>query len=233
MLPPPPSDELVHEMMSFLACGPVADDVVPMFLEDLHLDGADAGAITWGDEIPDDGARRRARRRDRVRRVGPARRASASRRPDLPFTIVEKNGGPGGTWWENRYPGARVDIGSHFYCYSFEPADHWTEYFSQHPELRAYFERVMDEYGSSSTAGSTRRSSRRRSTTSTGRWAVTVTNPDGTTDVLDARAVISAVGALNIAEAARHPGDGRLRRAVVPLGALGPFGRLPRASGSR
>src|SRR5207249_632254 len=55
----------------------------------------------------------------------------------LPFTIVEKNDGPGGTWWENRYPGARVDVGSHQYCYSFEPADHWSEYYCQHPELRA------------------------------------------------------------------------------------------------
>ena len=44
-------------------------------------------------------------------------------------------------------PRCAVDIGSHFYCYSFEPADHWTEYFSQHPELRAYFERVMKKYG--------------------------------------------------------------------------------------
>src|SRR5476651_1523082 len=50
-LPPPPSDELVPEMMAFLACAPVPQDVVPMFVEDLHLDGADAGAITWGDEI--------------------------------------------------------------------------------------------------------------------------------------------------------------------------------------
>ena len=65
----------------------------------------------------------------------------------LPFTIVEKNAGPGGTWWENRYPGARVDVGSHFYCYSFEPGDHWTEYFSQQAELQDYFVHVMQKYG--------------------------------------------------------------------------------------
>src|SRR5688500_20393894 len=52
VLPPQPSPELMHEMMSFLACAPVSDDVVPMFLEDLHLDGSDAGAITWGGDIP-------------------------------------------------------------------------------------------------------------------------------------------------------------------------------------
>ena len=41
--------------------------------------------------------------------------------------------------------GARVDVASHQYCYSFEPADHWSEYYCQHPELRAYFTRVLDE----------------------------------------------------------------------------------------
>ena len=65
----------------------------------------------------------------------------------LPFTIVEKNEGPGGTWWENRYPGARVDVGSHQYCYSFEPADHWSEYYCQQPELRDYFVAIVDKYG--------------------------------------------------------------------------------------
>ena len=145
VLPPQPSDELVREMMEFLACGPVADAVVPMFVEDLHLDGADARAITWGDEIPAD-----VRDDSHVIVIGCGESGLLAgirlAQAELPFTIIEKNGGPGGTWWENRYPGARVDIGSHFYCYSFEPADHWTEYFSQHPELRAYFERVMNAH---------------------------------------------------------------------------------------
>ena len=52
----------------------------------------------------------------------------------------------GGTWYENSYPGARVDVGNHFYCYSFEPSNTWTEFFSQQPELQAYFEEVMDRH---------------------------------------------------------------------------------------
>ena len=115
----------------------------------------------------------------------------------LPFTVIEKNGGPGGTWWENRYPGARVDIGSHFYCYSFEPADHWTEYFSQHPELRAYFRRVLDAHDLEPHCRWNTRVDTMTYDEATGRWAVEVTNPDGTTETLDARAVISAVGSLN------------------------------------
>ncbi len=65
----------------------------------------------------------------------------------IPFTIIEKNPGVGGTWYENTYPGARVDVGNHFYCYSFEPSNEWTEFFAQQPELRAYFEGVTDRHG--------------------------------------------------------------------------------------
>jgi 4-hydroxyacetophenone monooxygenase len=205
VLPPPPSPELVHEMMSFLACEPVRDDVVPMFAEDLHLDGADAGAITWGDEIPE------AVRADAhviVIGCGEAGLLAGIRlsQAGIPFTIIEKNGGPGGTWWENRYPGARVDIGSHFYCYSFEPADHWTEYFSQHPELRAYFERVMHKYQIEQHCRFATLVESASFDDTTGRWSVTVTTADGGTEVLDARAIVSAVGALNTPNLPNIPG---------------------------
>ncbi len=183
-------------MMAWLACAPVPEDAIPMFVEDLHLDGADAGAITWGDEIAEDV---RADAHVVVIGCGEAGLLAGIRlaQAGLPFTIVEKNGGPGGTWWENRYPGARVDIGSHFYCYSFEPADHWTEYFSQHAELREYFERIMRKYRIEEHCRFDTRVESAAFDDATGRWAVTVTGAGGTTEVLDARAVISAVGALN------------------------------------
>jgi 4-hydroxyacetophenone monooxygenase len=196
VLPPPPTREVFAEMMAFLACGDVPADVVPMFLEDLHLDGSDAGAITWRDQIPDDV---RAGAHTIVIGCGEAGLLAGIRlaQAGLPFTIIEKNGGPGGTWWENRYPGARVDIGSHFYCYSFEPADHWTEYFSQHPELREYFSHVMHKheidahcrFGVEVTAATFDDES--------GRWSVDVRAADGSAETLDAQFVISAVGALN------------------------------------
>ena len=196
VLPPPPSPELVHEMMSFLACAPVSADVVPMFLEDLHLDGSDAGAITWGDEVP---AEVKADAHVVVIGCGEAGLLAGIRltQAGLPFTIIEKNAGPGGTWWDNRYPGARVDIGSHFYCYSFEPADHWTEYFSQHPELRDYFERVMKKYGVDAHCRFNSEVTSARFDESTGRWAVEVRNERGEMETLDAFAIISAVGSLN------------------------------------
>ena len=74
VLPPPPPPAVLHEMMEFLACEPIADDVAEMFLEDLHMDGSDAREITWGGEIPDRREGRRPRGRDRMRRGRPARR---------------------------------------------------------------------------------------------------------------------------------------------------------------
>jgi 4-hydroxyacetophenone monooxygenase len=205
VLPPPPSPELMHEMMSFLACAPVADDVVPMFLEDLHLDGSDAGAITWGDEIP---AAVKAGAHVIVIGCGEAGLLAGVRlaQAGLPYTVIEKNAGPGGTWWDNRYPGARVDIGSHFYCYSFEPADHWTEYFSQHTELREYFERVMKKYGVDAHCRFNTEVTSAQFDEATGRWSVEVRNAGGESETLDAFAVISAVGALNNPNLPEFPG---------------------------
>ena len=147
-----------------------------MFLEDLHLDGSDAGAITWGDDIPDSV---KADAHVVVIGCGEAGLLAGIRlaQAGLPFTIVEKNGGPGGTWWDNRYPGARVDIGSHFYCYSFEPADHWTEYFSQQPELQEYFDRVMRKYGVDEHCRFNTEVTGATFDEGTGRWAVEVRNP--------------------------------------------------------
>ena len=53
-------------------------------------------------------------------------------------TVLEANSGVGGTWYNNRYPGARFDSESYTYGYSFSPEVleewSWTERFSAQPE---------------------------------------------------------------------------------------------------
>lgn len=191
-----PDEALATEMMSFLIGSAIDPDVVPMFRDDLQLDGADPDAIRWGNDVPPEVA---ADSHTIVIGCGEAGILTGIRlqQAGLPFTIIEKNAGPGGTWWENRYPGARVDVGSLFYCYSFEPADHWTEYFVRQPELRDYFARVVADRGLTPHC--------RFSTTvlgaswneATQRWTVELRTADGTIEHLDARFVVSAVGALN------------------------------------
>lgn len=188
---------VLEEMMAFLAAAPVRPQLVELMMFDLQFDGRDAGAVTWGDEID---AAVKADSPVVVIGAGMAGIQAGIRcaQAGLPFTIIEKNPGPGGTWWENHYPGARVDVASHQYCYSFEPADHWSEYYCQHPELRAYFTRVLDQYAL--------RPHTRFETEVTGaewdeeraRWRVAIRSADGATEVLDARFVISACGSLNI-----------------------------------
>lgn len=65
--------------------------------------------------------------------------------------VLEGNADLGGTWYNNRYPGARFDSESFTYGYSFsrELLDewHWTEHFSPQPETLRYLNHVADKFG--------------------------------------------------------------------------------------
>ena len=65
--------------------------------------------------------------------------------------VYEAGGGVGGTWYWNRYPGARCDVESMQYSYSFsEELDqewHWTEKYSPQPEILDYANHVADRFG--------------------------------------------------------------------------------------
>ncbi|MBI2799250.1 MAG: NAD(P)/FAD-dependent oxidoreductase [Gammaproteobacteria bacterium] len=68
----------------------------------------------------------------------------------LTARIFEAGGGVGGTWYWNRYPGARFDSESYSYAYSFsqellEEWD-WTEHYSAQPENERYLNFVADKF---------------------------------------------------------------------------------------
>ena len=64
--------------------------------------------------------------------------------------VLEAGTGVGGTWYWNRYPGARFDSESYSYGYSFSPELleewDWTEHFSPQPETLRYLEHVADKF---------------------------------------------------------------------------------------
>ena len=208
--PHPLSRELLHEMMEFLGCRPIEGSLAGMFFDDLQFDGADSNSISWGAEIP-------AEARDAAAVVvigcGESGILAGIRlaQAGLPFTIIDKNEGPGGTWWENRYPGARVDIGSHQYCYSFEPADHWSEYYCRQPELRDYFAGVVEKHDLGSHCRFATTVTALRWDEAASLWQITMRDANGAQDMLEARFVISAVGALNIPNVPQIPGMGSFR----------------------
>lgn len=68
----------------------------------------------------------------------------------LSARVIEAGAGVGGTWYWNRYPGARVDIESRDYGYSFDPELErewrWSERYAAQPELLRYLNHVADRY---------------------------------------------------------------------------------------
>lgn len=46
--------------------------------------------------------------------------------PNITFEFFEKNADVGGTWSENRYPGAACDVASHAYQYTFASNPDWS-----------------------------------------------------------------------------------------------------------
>jgi cation diffusion facilitator CzcD-associated flavoprotein CzcO len=63
------------------------------------------------------------------------------------FVVLEKSAGLGGTWWDNRYPGAQVDVPAPLYCFSFEPNPRWQRRFAAAPEIQAYMAHCAAKYG--------------------------------------------------------------------------------------
>jgi 4-hydroxyacetophenone monooxygenase len=200
------SRELQLEMMSFLGCRAVEEGrLADLFFDDLQFEGGDTGAVVWADEISEE-----VRAASPVVVIGCGLAGILAgirlKQAKLPFVIVEKNPGPGGTWWENRYPGARVDVGSHQYCYSFEPSDHWSEFYCQQPELRDYFTAIVEKYD-------LRPHCRFETTVTTmiwddisAQWNVDVRSGDGSKETISARFVFSAVGSLNLPKLPDIPG---------------------------
>jgi cation diffusion facilitator CzcD-associated flavoprotein CzcO len=72
------------------------------------------------------------------------------RRLGYRVVVLEKGGGVGGTWYWNRYPGARCDIPSMEYSYGFDDDLQqewaWTEHFASQPEIEAYLNHVTDRF---------------------------------------------------------------------------------------
>src|SRR5207302_3795441 len=68
----------------------------------------------------------------------------------LSVTVFERGDGVGGTWYWNRYPGARCDVESLEYSYSFDgdlqQEWEWTERYASQPEILRYLEHVADRF---------------------------------------------------------------------------------------
>ena len=73
-----------------------------------------------------------------------------TRRLGLRAVVFEAGDGVGGTWYWNRYPGARCDVESMEYSYQFDDdlqqQWHWSERFAPQPEILKYANHVADRF---------------------------------------------------------------------------------------
>jgi cation diffusion facilitator CzcD-associated flavoprotein CzcO len=127
---------------------------------------------------------------------------------DLGFsaTVLEAGDGVGGTWYWNRYPGARCDSESYYYSYSFDEALQqeweWTERYAEQSEILRYLDHVADRLDLRRSIRFGRRATEAVFDDGTGGWVLH-------TDCGEryaARFLVTAVGCLSSANVPRIPG---------------------------
>jgi cation diffusion facilitator CzcD-associated flavoprotein CzcO len=118
----------------------------------------------------------------------------------------ERGDDVGGTWYWNRYPGARCDVESMFYSYSFSPELEqeweWTELFPAQPEILRYASHVADRFDLRKDISFGRTVTEAVFDEAAGRWTVTTGDGRHTT----ARFLITAVGCLSASRVPPFPG---------------------------
>ena len=194
-LPEAPSVDRVREMMDFLVGTPLSNDYGQFLMGELSLDGGDAYAQPGMDDIPLE-----KRRAFHVIIIGAGMSgilaAHRLKEAGISFTIIEKNGSVGGTWFENTYPGCRVDTPNHIYSYSFRSRN-WPKYYSPQDVLLKYFNQCADEFGIRPHIRFNTSVESAEFDENSYTWQVAVKSADGVSQTLKAQAVISAVGQLN------------------------------------
>ena len=191
----PADDDTLRQLCGFLIGEPVSDEYLQLLREELGVSGEDIRAPQWHKDDVD------AARRFSVVIVGAGMSGlAAAHRLDqagVPYVVLEKNSDVGGTWFENRYPGCRVDVPNHLYSYSFFQRPDWPQRFTQQELLLDYFRDAADaldlrkhiRFGTEVLDATFREGD--------GDWSIRIRTTDGREETLTANVLISAVGQLN------------------------------------
>jgi 4-hydroxyacetophenone monooxygenase len=186
--------ETVRRLMNFVAGAEIPGHYAPFLREELALESGDADARCQ--DIP---AQTKAAFRVVIIGAGMSGVLAAIKlkQAGIPYVIVDKNSDVGGTWFENTYPGCRVDNPNHLYSYSFEPFYDWPQHYSTQDVLHAYFRRVAEKYGIRQQVRFNTEVVESVYDERRALWSVHLRSKDGGQETVEANAVISAVGQLN------------------------------------
>jgi cation diffusion facilitator CzcD-associated flavoprotein CzcO len=124
----------------------------------------------------------------------------------LSVQVLEAGDGVGGTWYWNRYPGARCDSESHAYCYSFSKELtqewEWSERYPEQPEIMRYLDYVTDRFDLKRNIRFNTRVTAAQYDETVNLWTVRTEAGEQFT----AKFLITAVGCLSTANVPKIPG---------------------------
>jgi len=136
----------------------------------------------------------------------------------LSVRVFEAGGGVGGTWYWNRYPGARCDSDSYIYCYSFDEdlwrEWEWSERYPEQYEIQAYLEHVAERFGLKRDITFNAAVTAAAFDEAAGTWTVTTEAGEQVT----ARFLITGVGALSASNTPKFAGIDSFRGASYHTG---------------
>lgn len=140
------------------------------------------------------------------------------RRRGFKVTVLEAGDDVGGTWYWNRYPGARCDVESMSYSYSFSPELEqewaWTDRYAKQPEILSYIRHVADRFDLRSDIKFSTRVASASYDEDGDRWTVTTEHGD----IYTAQFLIMATGCLSAAKDPEIPGLDSFRGATYHTG---------------
>jgi 4-hydroxyacetophenone monooxygenase len=191
---PPPGDADVRRILAFVVGDQMVEDYLPLFLEELSVHDDDLRAPDWTLGVLAPGTQFRVA----VIGAGMSGIVAAYRlkQAGIPFVILEKDPEVGGTWWENTYPGCRVDVANHFYSYSFAQREDWPQHYSTQEVLLEYFRTCTDRFGLREHIRFGTEVTSAEWSDESASWTLCLRTADGE-ETLEAQAVVSAVGQLN------------------------------------
>ena len=187
-----PIEDDVRRIHQWMTASPASEDYIPLLVEELAPSGQDPRAPTWQADAD-------TKFLTVIIGAGMSGIVAGTRlkQAGVPFVIVEKNADVGGTWLENTYPGARVDVSNAFYSYSFAQKIDWPNSFSPQEVLLDYFRECADEAGIREHIRFNTEVLSARFDEERCIWSVRLCSADGSEETIDAEALVSAVGQLN------------------------------------
>lgn len=124
----------------------------------------------------------------------------------LNVKVFEAGSGVGGTWFWNRYPGARCDVESTEYSYSFSEDLQqqwcWTERYASQPEILKYINHVADRFNLRAEIQLNTRVVSATFDPQTNRWTVRTDQ----SDIVSAPFCVMATGNLSLPNVPKFPG---------------------------